>query len=400
MGCKVWFPRVSLLKLGMVPQREIAVLTSQRRRYALVTMIAVLVTSALGVPAAGAARPKRLDDDQLILLREAMQLVRAVGDDVWVGWAGIPKTTLIIAPDREYLVNLPRESESPPNFVLTDQKFMGEPVYSRQRTLSSALRAAFPIGGVPVAVIGAWRADVESPNEWVVGLVEQWFHLLQLYRGEQAKVAELGLGASHQPSWQINFSFPFDDPDVGNAMLLLGQSLYDFWTTGASLPRAAQRAFLAATASAALQNLRVVITLKHGKQAYEYFRLQTWRTGVARYSSILAARAVARAEVLDEYKCAAGFDRLERHKSYAALWEEDLSRRFWLIRTAGLEGERDRMSFDALGHGIAELLDVLGFDWKKSYFDSGVWLDDLVATGMAQDISDTPKRASARRQNH
>ncbi len=374
-------------------------LTNQPRRYTLVATIAVLVTSALSVPAADAARPRRLGDDQLILLREAMQLIRAVGDDVWPGWARTPKTTLIIAPDREYLVNLPGGSESPPNFVPTDQNFMGVPVYSRQRTLSSTLRAAFPIGGVPVAVIGAWRADVESPNQWVVGLVEQWFHLLQLYEGEQAKVAELGLGASHEPSWLIGFSFPFDDPDVGNAMLLLGQSLYDFWTTGASLPRAAQRAFLAATASAALQNLRVVITLKHGKKAYEYFQLQTWRAGVARYSSILAVRAVARAEVLKAYKRTAGFDRLKQHTSYATLWEEDLSRRFWLIRTAGLEGERDRTSFGALGHGIAELLDVLDFDWKKSYFDSGIWLDDLVATGMALDISDTPKRANARRQN-
>ncbi|HJO05432.1 MAG TPA: hypothetical protein QGG47_15810, partial [Acidobacteriota bacterium] len=222
----------------------------------------------------------------------------------------------------------------------------------------------------------------------------------QLHHGEQEKVAELNLGGSRAESWQINYEFPFDDPDVGNAMLLLGQSLYDFWTTGASLPRAGQRAFLAATASAALQNLRVVVTLKHGKEAYEYFQLQTWRTGIARYSSILAARAVARAEVLNEYERTAGFDRLEQHKSYAALWEENLSHRFWLIRTAGLKGERDRTSFDAIGHGIAELLDVLGFDWKEHYFDRGVWLDDLVATGMTLDISDTPKRANARRQNH
>ena len=385
--------------MRVVPQREIAVLTNQTRRYALVTAIALLATSASSVPAADAARPRGLGDDQLILLREAMQLVRTVGDDVWAGWARIPKTTLIIAPDREYLVNLPGGSESPPNFVPTDQTFMGAPVYSRQRTLSSTLRAAFPIGGVPVAVIGAWRADVESPNQWVVGLVEQWFHLLQLYEGEQAKVAELSLGASHEPSWLISFSFPFDDPDVGNAMLLLGQSLYDFWTMGASLPRAAQRSFLAATASAALQNLRVMVTLKHGEKAYKYFQLQTWRTGVARYSSILAARAVARAEVLEEYERTAGFDRLKQHTSYATLWEEDLSRRFWLIRTAGLEGERDRTSFNALGHGIAELLDVLGFDWKKSDFGSGVWLDDLVATGMALDISDAPNRANARRPN-
>lgn len=364
------------------------------RRKALA--IAWLVVSAAGVPAADAARARRLDDDQLVLLREAVHILQAFGDDVWSGWGTIPKTTLIISPDHEYLVNLPKGSPSPPDFTSTDQNFMGMTVYSRPRTLSSTLRTAFPIGDVPVAVIGAWRADVESPNEWVLGLVEQWFHLLQLYEGEQAKVAGLSFGRG-EPSWQINYSFPFDDPDVGNAMLLLGQSLYDFWTRGARLPRAGQRAFLAATASAALQNLRVIITLKHGAEAYEYFQLQTWRAGVARYSSILAGRAVARAEVLKEYKRTAGFDRLDHHKSYAALWEDELSRRFWLIRTAGLEGERDPTSFDALGHGIAELLDVIGFEWKARYFDHGVWLDDLVAIGMAQEINDAPKRANARR---
>ncbi len=375
-------------------------LSNYPRRQTLITAVAVLATSALGVPAASeAALPRGLGEDQLILLREAMQLVRMVGDDVWSGWARIPKTTLIIAPDREYLVNLPEGSQAPPEFEQIDQQFMGVQVYARSRRLSSALRAAFPIGEVPTAVIGAWRADVESPNEWVVGLVEQWFHLLQLHRGEQTKAADLSLGASREQSWQIDYAFPFDDPDVGNAMLLLGQSLYDFWTTGASLPRAGQRAFLAATVWAALQNLRVVITLKHGQQAYEYFQFQTWRAGVARYSSILAARAVARAEVLDEYERTTGFARLEQHKSYASMWEENVSHRFWLIRTAGLEGERDRTSFDALGHGIAELLDVLGFDWKESYFDRGVWLDDLVATGMALEINDTPERANARRQN-
>lgn len=369
------------------------------RRNTLVTVIAVLVTSALGVPAADATRARRLDADQLVLLREAMQIVQLVGDDVWDGWSDIPKTTLIISSGREYLVNLPKGSESPPGFELTDERAMGRAVYSRPRTLSSTLRAAFPIGGIPVAVIGAWRADVESPNEWVVGLIEQWFHLLQFDQGEQAKVAQLSVGRSRDHSWQVNYSFPFDDPAIGNAMLLLGQSLYDFWTRGAHLPRAGQRAFLAATASAALQNLRAVVTLKHGAEAYEYFQLQTWRAGVARYSSILVARAVARAEALKEYKRTDGFDRLDEHQSYATLWEDEFSRRFWLIRTAGLEGERDRTSFNALGHGIAELLDGIGFDWKARYFEADIWLDDLVAMGMALEINDAPKRANARRQN-
>ena len=53
-----------------------------------------------------------------------------------------------------------------------------------------------------------------------------------------------------------------------------------------------------------------------------------------------------------------------------------------MIRTSGRADERGRTSFHAIGHGIAEMLDVIDPDWKRSYFDRGVWLDDLVADAL------------------
>lgn len=344
--------------------------------------------SALGPRAAVATDPE-LGEEQLLLLQEALNVVREVGDDVWHGWSKASKTTLLIDQDREFLVNLPRQARPPRDFVRIRQEFLRRPVYTRPATLPPTLRTAFPLDGVPVAVVGAWRPDVESPNEWVVTLIEQWFHLLQLDRGEEAKVRDLKLSAVPRPSWQTDHRFPFDDPDVGNAMLLLGQSLYDFWEGARRLPREGQRDLLAGNAWAALQNLRTVITLKHGEDTYRFFQLEVWRDGVARYSSLLVAREVARAEVLAEYEHARGFNELAEHKGYARTWEENMASRFWLIRTSGLEGERDATSFDAIGHGIAELLDGVNPDWKDSYFDRGVWLDDLLAARL-----DAPERTT------
>lgn len=355
------------------------------------TLALALALAASSLPGPAAAAAPELAEPQLLLLQEATRIVRQVGDGLWSGWSRAPRSTLLIDDEREFLVGLPRGATPPEGFTATRQKFDGRPVYSRPATLPRTLRTAFPLDGVPTAVVGAWRPDVESPNEWVVTLIEQWFHVLQLARGEETKVRDLALADALRPSWQIDYPFPFDDPDVGNAMLLLGQALYDFWAGAASLPREGQREFLARTAWAALQNLRTVVTLKHGDSAYRFFQLEAWRDGVARYSSMLVAREIARAEQLQEYEHSRGFEQLPEQKTYLRTWEENLANRFWLIRTSGLDGERDATSFDAIGHGIAELLDGINPDWKDRYFDRGVWLDDLIAERLE------PRRRTAER---
>jgi len=43
---------------------------------------------------------------------------------------------------------------------------------------------------------------------------------------------------------------------------------------------------------------------------------------------------------------------------------------------------------------MAVMLDVIAPEWKESYFEQGVWLDDLIADGLDSLVA-TP-RASAR----
>ena len=372
---------------GPVCSREVA--ARSRLTPALVAL--ALLTSTLAFTAAenaaatppieaGATRSlERIDGEQLLLVREAMNVVKTVGARLWRGWSEVPPTTLIVDTHTEFLIGLPPDSEPPPGFTRGDQEFMRAPIYTRDRELPVTLRTAFPIGDIPMAIVGAWQPEVETPNEWVVTLCQQWFHVLQLMRGEEGKVAALEL--SDVPSWQLELPFP-EDPDVANAVQLLGQALYDFWARGSTLPREGQRAFLAETAAAALANLRTVITLKHGDDAYRYFRVATWRDGVGRYSSVQMAREIARAEILSDYVAVNGFGLMRGHQRYAQMWEETVRNNYLLIRTAGCRGEPALTALHAIGHGIAELLDAIDDDWKAHYFEPDVWLDDQVAAAL------------------
>jgi hypothetical protein len=371
------------------------------RQRTLCILAVCTALAGVGLVPAGAAgnTTQRVSDDQLLLLREALRVVGIVGEQVWPGWGTTPKTTLIVGETHEFVVMIGPVVELGPEFTRSEQSFERWPIYSRPRTFSTSLRAALRIDDVPMAVVGGWDPAEESPNEWAISLVEQWFHLLQMQRGESVKVMGLGAGLAADTSsgftWELEFPFPFDDPDVGNAMMLLGVSLYEFGTRANDLPRSAQRSFQGETARAALENLRTVLTLKYGDDAYAFFRLRTWRDGVARYSGGLVARLMAAAEERGLYDPVDGFDRLPEHKSYRRVWSDSFANQIWLIRTAQTDAERHLTSFDALGHGMAVMLDVVDPEWKQRYFEPDVWLDDMIDQGL--DNLAEPERASARR---
>lgn len=319
---------------------------------------------------------------QLLVLREAFQLVNTVGNEVWPGWARSPLTVVIIEEEHEYLVNAPGDWRPAGGFELIEQRFIGQPIYRRPRTLPRALRASFPIAGLPAAVVGAWRPSEESPNEWAVTLVHEWFHVLQMTRGEDSKVAGLDLGTGEYSSLQLDYPFVYGDRAIGHAIHLLGSSLYDFWNRSRSLPRAMQRTFVAETSWAALQNLETIVALKYGERAYNYFRYQTWKEGVARYTQVHVSLLAADFEDNGRFYQQPGFAALQGSMSYGRLWEEVTHTNYWLMRTPSGDRGGDPTSFYGIGHGLAELLDAVNPTWKERYFDQGVWLDDLVAEAM------------------
>lgn len=331
----------------------------------------------------------RLDRERLLLVREAFNLVSRVGNEVWPGWSSIPLTTLVVAEDHEFLVFPPEDWEPSSGFQESDQTFLGRPLHWRNRTLPMALRAAFPVDGTPAAVVGAWRPQEESPNEWVVTLVHEWFHVLQMQREEEAKIEDLGLGEGSYPSLQLDYPFAYGDRDIANAIHLLGKSLYDFWERSRTLPRVMQRTFVAETPWAALENLQTVVSLKYGEDAYSYFQYQTWKEGVARYTQVQVSMLAAEREKRGRLRPVPGFASLMGAMPYDRLWEEVTATTYWEIRATSVgAASNDPTSFYGIGHGMAELLDAINPDWKERYFDEEVWLDDLVAEIMEASLGD------------
>ncbi len=376
----------------MIPTRAaMAVGASSDRRWprrimALTCFATLLVSAPISPPAAGAEVHSPQDDEfgrqQLLVLREAFQLVNTVGNEVWPGWVRSPMTVVVIQGDGEYLVNAPVDWAPTGGFEVIDETFIGQPIYRRDRTLPQALRAAFPIAGLPAAVVGAWRPAEESPNEWAVTLVHEWFHVLQMTRGEDSKVADLDLDSGVYPSLQLDYPFAYGDRDIGHAIHLLGAALFDFWSRSRTLPRAMQRTFVAETSWAALQNLETIVRLKYGEEAYDYFRYQTWKEGVARYTQVRVSLLAADFEDEGRFFQQPGFAALQGSMTYARLWEEVTRTNYWLMRTSSGDQGGDPTSFYGIGHGLAELLDAINPTWKERYFDEGVWLDDLVREAM------------------
>ncbi len=357
-----------------------------RRRAGLGCLAALLVTSlgtpGLGLAEAAPAQIEGMSRQQLVVLREAFQLVNTVGNEVWPGWARISMTVVIIEGDYEYMVNSPSDWDPAGSFELTEQRFIGQPIYRRDRTLPHALRAAFPVAGIPAAVVGAWSPAEESPNEWALTLVHEWFHVLQMTRGDAAKVGDLRLGEGVYPSLVLDYPFAYGDRAIGHAIHLLGSSLYDFWNRSRSLPRAIQRTFVAETSWAALQNFETIVSLKYGNDVFNYFRYQTWKEGVARYTQVHVSLLAADFEDKGRFYQQPGFAALQGSMSYARLWEEVTHTNYWLMRTPSGDLGGDPTSFYGIGHGMAELLDAVNPTWKERYFDRGVWLTDLIAEAM------------------
>jgi len=62
-------------------------------------------------------------------------------------------------------------------------------------------------------------------------------------------------------------------------------------------------------------------------------------------------------------------------------WETDYSGRLFLVKHAG-RAAKSRTTFYHLGMGKALLLDRLEPTWKQEYFQTNVWMDNLLETAL------------------
>jgi peroxiredoxin len=211
-----------------------------------------------------------------------------------------------------------------------------------------------------------------SPAQWTIKVAHEVFHVLSARRGSAEKIRSLNIGASDDPSWQLDFPFPYDDINVMRLIHLEGYLIFlamespekdpgVLYNAGSSLEALeVNKAFLRSTTGDA--------------KAGRYAMFQESEEGAGRYTEFRMAELAAR----PEYEPVRGFAALERNVSYAALWEDQYKNARFVVKHAG-RAVKTRTVFYYLGAGKCLLLDRIDPDWKDSFFAPDVWLDDLMA---------------------
>jgi len=104
----------------------------------------------------------------------------------------------------------------------------------RLRTLVQARRRSFPLNisatldieGIAAVVFGTPTATGKNPVRWQLTVQHEIFHVFQAANHGHEKVQTLKLGPEDDASWQLNFPFPYSDPEVMRLIHLQGYPAY------------------------------------------------------------------------------------------------------------------------------------------------------------------------------
>ena len=300
---------------------------------------------------------------------EAFRLADALGDSLWPGWSAVPFAVILVTPTQEFLFRHPRPS---PDFVrVLDDLSLGGAVYSRTRVFPPTFLATFPaVGGVPTVVVGQAEQTGKTSTEWVLTLLHEHFHQLQMSTpGYWTGVNALGLARGDTTGmWMLNYPFPYDSAKVQrrfqSAWVRLRAAVGE---NGSSATGGANGASAAAAVRSSLDSLRAGLA----PDDYRYLAFQLWQEGVARYTEYAMAERAARSFVPSTE-----FLALPGQESFAVVAAR--LRRGILADSVLALGARRRVAFYPFGAAAALALDASGVGWRRKYFIAGYTLDPLV----------------------
>ena len=331
-------------------------------------LLAILSLVGCSTPAARpvatptvASSAAALANDDRVRIAEAFRLADAIGDSIWPGWTSAPFAVLLVTPDREFLVRHPRPSA---DFAPAghDSLLRGD-VLVRRRTFAPNLLATFPaVGGVPTIVIGQPSATGKSSTEWVLTLLHEHFHQLQMARPDyHARVGALALSRGDSSGmWMLNYAFPYDSALVESRFGALAAHLDSALL--APSPDVRQSHWVAARVARAA--LRAALPADDDR----YLAFQMWQEGVARFTELEAARFAA-----THFTPSGAFRTLPDAVPFAAAAE-----RIEGTIHAGLRAplaRNRRVAFYAVGAATALLLDETGREWRSPYLSGEMKLD-------------------------
>lgn len=323
----------------------------------LILLAFLLVTATLAraqvPPPPGPGASGALADADRIAIVEALRISKLVGDSVWPGWNEVPFAILLVTPDTEYLIGHPRPS---PEFRTAGEDPVLGVIRTRPRSFPPNFLATFPaVGGFPTIVVGRPEATEKSPTAWVLSILHERFHQLQMSRPDYFEgVSALDLAQGDTTGmWMLDYPFPYDDATVrGRFIELQSRLLRSLETAGSD--QFAQRV-------SGYHLVRARFNEALAAPDYRYAQFQLWQEGVARYTELRVAElAAAAAEPPAEFRALPGYE------PYGAVASQLKGAIFEALQTGTLSEQR-RIVFYPLGAATALLLDRVAPDWRTRY---------------------------------
>jgi len=287
-----------------------------------------------------------------LLLVAARDLASSLSENVWPGWA-VDMEVLLVADEWEVLLG---GSRLPAGFEdLAPDPNLGV-LARRSRVFPTGLLATMPLFGPPATiVVGGPEATERGSSAWLQVLLHEHFHQWQM-RDSQYYEATAALDLADGDTtgrWMLEYPFPYDAPAPGRAFNGLAREL-------AALLRRPAEDDLAMEAGEFWARFRALEDTLAPRDA-RYLHFQLWQEGVARFVELRVAEEAA-AHWRPPQAVAALPDFEDFGVLACAAWENLLAE----LETLDLAADR-RISFYALGAGIALLLDRTEPQWKSRY---------------------------------
>ena len=329
--------------------------------------ICIILTLAI-TPSLYSQQAPLLGSRDLAVIGEAYNLRTSLADSAWFGWGKGDMPIVYIKGDWEYAIAFPTSLNDAADSAFYPE--IGRSVQVRPRTLSPHLAAAFGFEGVNSVVIGTPESLEWDPNRWVIKANHEMFHVYQYRSGHLEKVQALKIGPDNNPSWHLDYPFPYDDDAVMAAAHLIGYNLYLTATTQDT----ADARYQAGTALDAIKVFESLLQRDStGEKDYNYARFQQSGEGISQYAELALTRAIREYG----YTATSAFAALDDAQSWDD-FAESYEGTIYLVKHAG-RAAKNRLVFYHLGLGMGLALDRMMPEWKGRYFESEIWLDDLLA---------------------
>jgi hypothetical protein len=309
----------------------------------------------------GQTKPEMRYQDK-IRIREAMNISKQFGDQIWKGINDVPFVILLVTDSTEFLVNHPYPSD---DFKLLGiDSILETNIYYRPTQYNIHFLATFPaVNGVTCIVVGVPENTIRnSTTNWTITLLHEHFHQYQVASVDYYKSVEnLGLtGGDQTGMWMLNYPFPYD------STIIIEQ--YKKYTMALSKA-------LASIGTKEIENNFNNYKTERNKfkkllnpTDYRYFSFQVWQEGIANYTEYKFL------EFLSDYKPSEEISQLSDFVSFNKYKEEFYKSQSNQLIQLGLKEDK-RICFYAIGFAEGLLLDRLNPKWHKDYLINKFYIE-------------------------